>query len=247
MRHPDIGALRQVVEMELLGGQPFPIGMFGGQVSLDFLIGDDAALGGVDQEHPARLQAQPLDHGGGIEVEHTDLRGHHHQAVLGDPDPRGSQAVTVEHRADDGAVGEAHRRRAVPRLHQRGVVGVEGPAGRVHRLVSLPGFGDHHQHRVRQASPAQVQQFEYLIEARTVGCAGGADREDFLDVGTEEVGVDQRLAGAHPVLVAGDGVDLTVVGDSAERMRQRPRREGVGGEPGVDDSERTGDALILQV
>ena len=247
MRHPDVGALRQVVEVELLGVQPLPVRVGGSQFGLDLLIGDDAALRGVDQEHPARLQPQSLNHGGRVEVEHAGFGRHDHQAVLGDPDPRGPQAVAVQNRADDGAVGETHRGRAVPRFHQRGVVRVEGAAGRVHGLVALPGLGNHHQHRVRQAAPAEVQQFEHLVEAGAVGGAGRADREDLLDVGTEEVGVDQRLAGAHPVLVAGDGVDLTVVGDAAERMRQRPRREGVGGEPRVHDAQRTGDPLVLQI
>ena len=63
----------------------------------------------------------------------------------------------------------------------------------------------------------------------------------------EDVGADQRLAGAHPVLVAGDGVDLTVVRDAPERMRQRPGREGVGGEPGVHDAQRAGQPVVLQV
>ena len=247
MRHPDVGALRQVIEVELLGVQPLLVGVGGGQFGLDLLIGDDAALGGVDQEHPAGLQPQPLNHGGRVEVEHTGFGRHDHQAVLGDPDPRGPQAVAVQDRADDGAIGEAHRRGTVPRFHQRGVVGVEGAPRRVHGLVALPGLGNHHQHRVRQAAPTQVQQFEYLVEAGTVGGPGRADREDLLDVGAEDVGVDQRLAGAHPVLVAGDGVDLAVVGDSAERMRQRPRREGVGGEPGVHNAQRTGYPLVLQV
>ena len=55
MRHPDVGALRQVVEVELLGVEPLPVGVGGSQFGLDLLIGDDAALRGIDQEHPARL------------------------------------------------------------------------------------------------------------------------------------------------------------------------------------------------
>jgi hypothetical protein len=62
---PASSALRQLVEVELLGVQPLLVRVLGGQFGLDLLVGDDAALGGVDQEHPARLQAHPLDHPGG--------------------------------------------------------------------------------------------------------------------------------------------------------------------------------------
>ena len=65
--------------------------------------------------------------------------------------------------------------------------------------------------------------------------------------GTEEVGLDQRLARPHPVLVAGDGVDLAVVSDPPERVGQRPRREGVRGEPRVHDAQRAGQPIVLQV
>ena len=184
-----------------------------------------------------------------VEVQHARLGRHHDEAVVGHPDAGRPQPVAVEHGADDRAVGEAHRRRSVPRLHQRRVVLVERPPGGVHRLVPLPRLRDHHQHGVGQAAAAEVQQFEHLVEARGVRGAGGADREDLVDVvvGPEDVGVDQRLARPHPVLVAGDGVDLAVVGDPTERVGQRPRREGVGGEPRVHDAERAGQPLVLQV
>ena len=54
----------------------------------------------------------------------------------------------------------------------------------------------------------------------------------------------QRLAGGHPVAVAAQGVDLAVVRDVPVRVRQRPRRERVGGEPGVHQRQRAGDALV---
>ena len=115
--------------------------------------------------------------------------------------------------------------------------------------MPLPRLGDHHQHGVGQAAATEVQQFEDLVEARGVRGARGADREDLVDVvvGAEDVGVDERLARPHPVLVAGDGVDLAVVGDAAERVRQRPRRERVGREARVHDAQRAGQPLVLQV
>ena len=100
---------------------------------------------------------------------------------------------------------------------------------------------------MRQAAATEVQQLEHLVEAGGVRRAGGADREDLLDVGAEDLGLDQRLAGAHPVLVAGDGVDLAVVGDPAERVGQRPRREGVGGEARMHHAERAFQPVVLKV
>ena len=57
----------------------------------------------------------------------------------------------------------------------------------------------------------------------------------------------QRLSGPHPVAVALDGVDLAVVGDHPERVGQLPGGEGVGGEPGVHDDQRTGHPLVEQL
>ena len=245
--HPDVGALRQVIEVELLGGEPLPIGVLGGEFGFDLLVGDDPALRGVDQEHAAGLQSHSFDDPRGVEIEDAGLGGHHHQTVVGHPDARRSQPVAVEDRTDDGAVAEAHRGGAVPGLHQGGVIRIERPPGRIHRRVSFPGLGDHHQHRVGQAAAAKVQEFENLIEAGAVGGTRSAHREDLRHVRAEDVGVDQRFTGAHPVLVAGDRVDLTVVGDPAERMCQRPGREGVGGEARVHDAQCALHPLVLQI
>ena len=85
---------------------------------------------------------------------------------------------------------------------------------------------------------AQVQQLEHLVERGRVRRARGADRERPGQVAGDQLGGQHRLAGAHPVAVAADGVDLAVVRDVAERVGQRPGREGVGGEPGVHDGDR---------
>ena len=184
---------------------------------------------------------------GGVEVEDADLGGEHDEAVVGDPVAARAQAVAVEHRADLGAVGEDHAGGAVPRLHQRGVELVERAALRVHLLVVLPGLRDHHQHRVGQRAAAHVEQLEDLVEARRVGGARRTDREQPVEVARDQVGGEQRLAGPHPVAVAHHGVDLAVVGDEAERVGQRPAREGVGREARVHDGQRGGDPLVGEV
>ncbi len=42
---------------------------------------------------------------------------------------------------------------------------------------------------------------------------------------------------ARPLTVTGDGVDFTVMGQVAERLRQRPARHGVGGEALVEQAD----------
>jgi hypothetical protein len=124
---------------------------------------------------------------------------------------------------------------------------VERLAALVHLVVVLPRLGDHHQHRVRQRPAAHVQQLEHLVEGRGVRRAVAADREQPVEVAGNHLAGQQRLAGAHPVAVALDGVDLAVVRDEPERVRQRPAGERVGGEPGVHDRHRGGQPLVGQV
>ena len=62
-----------------------------------------------------------------------------------------------------------------------------------------------------------------------------------------EVRGAQRLAGPHPVPVAGQGVDLAVVGHVPVGVGQRPRREGVGREAGVDQGQAADQPLVGEV
>ena len=207
--------------------------MFGGEFRFDFRVVEDAAARGVDDEDPPGLQPAFADDARRVDVEDSDFAGHDDKPVVGDPVAAGAQAVAVQDRADDRAVREGDRGRSVPRLHEHGVELVEGPHRRVHFGVVFPRLGDHHEHRVRQGPSAQVQQFKSGVEGRGVGLVGVDDGEEPGEVAGDEVAGEGCFAGPHPVAVAFDRVDLPVVGDVAERVRQGPRREGVGGEPRV--------------
>ena len=56
-----------------------------------------------------------------------------------------------------------------------------------------------------------------------------------------------RLVALHPVDVAGEGVDLAIVGEHAEGLRQAPRREGVGRVALMVDGEVGDEALVQEV
>ena len=115
---------------------------------------------------------------------------------------------------------------------------VEVLPGLLHLLVTLPRLRDHHEDRVRQRIAAHVKQFKRLVKGGRVAGRRRADREDPGDVAGQDVTGQVRLAGAHPVSVALNGVDLAVVGDVAEWMREWPRRERVRRKARVHQCER---------
>ena len=117
-----------------------------------------------------------MDAGGN--VENADLAGQHDQSGVGYPVARRAKPIAVQHGPDHRAVGEDDGRRPVPRLHERGVVTVEGPSSRIHRGVVLPRLGNHHEHGVGQRSTTQMQELEHLVEAGGVAGPRRADRKD---------------------------------------------------------------------
>ena len=92
-------AVGQVAEVDQARVQPLLVGVLGGQRALDLRVVDDLARGGVDEEHPAGLEAALAHDRRRLDVQHADLGREHDEAVLGDPVARGAQAVAVEHRA----------------------------------------------------------------------------------------------------------------------------------------------------
>ncbi len=243
----DVLALGQVGQLDDAGLEPLGIGLLGGERGLDLVVLDDPAGLGVDEEHPARLQAPAADHVLLVQGQDAGLGGQDDQTVVGDPVPARPQAVPVEHRSDQRAVGERHAGGPVPGLHEHRVELVEGLAGGVHLGVVLPRLGDHHQHGVRQGPATEVQQLEDLVEGRGVRPVRRADRVEALEVARDDVAAQHRLARAHPVAVALDGVDLAVVGDVSVGVRLGPGREGVGREPRVHQGQRRGEPLVRQV
>ena len=235
------------VELDAHVLDPLAVGPGAGELVLQFLVVHDAALLEVDQEHLAGLQA-PLPHDAVLrDGQHAGLGGHHHQVVIGHAVARGAQAVAVQRRADLLAVGEDHGRRAIPGFDHRGVVLVERAAALVHALVLLPGLGDHHHGGVGQRVARHRQQFQRVVKSRGVALVFETDGVELLQVVAQHGRLHHAFAGAHPVEVALDGVDLAVVRHHAVRVRERPLRKGVGGKALVHQRQGGDRALVLQV
>ena len=245
-RAPVVG-FRQVFQLELGLLQPFAVGVFGGELRLDLGIVDDAAFFKVDQQHFAGLEAPFADDFLLRHRQHTRLGGHDDVVVVGDDVARRAQAVAVQRGADLAAVGEGDGGGAVPRLHQRGVVFVEGLAVGIHQRVAGPCLGDQHHHGVRERVAAGDQDFQGVVDAGRVGLAVRDDRPHLVQVRPDQVGGHRPAARIHPIDVAADGVDFAVMRQEPGGVRELPGRERVGGEALMHHRQRRGAQRVGQV
>ncbi|MCY1511462.1 hypothetical protein D9M68_458830 [compost metagenome] len=216
------------------------------QAVVDLVGVQDLAGLGVHREDLARADAALGDDVFRLVVPHADFRGEGDVAVLGG-DPAGrAQAVAVEQADGVAAVGQHHARRAVPRFHVQRVEFVERAQVGVHGLDVLPGRRNDHAHAAEQVDAAGDHQLQHVVHAGGVGTDAVDQRAEFFQIRDQIVGelVAARLG---PVAVAGDGVDLAVVRQQAERLGQRPLRHGVGGEALVEHADRGLQALVTEV
>ena len=227
--------------------QPLGVRVLASQLVLDLVVRDDAPLFGVDQEHLPGMEPLLDDDVLRWNVEDADFGREHDQVVLRDVVPRRAEAVAIQNGADHPAVRERDGRRTVPRLHQRRVVFVERPPLGADALVVLPRLRNHHQHGVREWPPRHHEELEDVVERRRVAATLADDRQHLLELVAENVGLQERLARLHPVDVAAQRVDFTVVGDVAVGMSERPGREGVRAEPLVHERERRLHGLVREV
>ena len=143
-------SLGKLFKQQVIFLQPCGIRLGSGQLLLDLLIRNNPLLFHIKQEHFARLQTTLLDHLLRSNRQHAGLGGHDHPIIAGNVVAAGTQAVTVQHRADAATVSEADRSRAVPGLHQTGMILIEGTLLIIHPFVALPRLRHHHHHGVGQ-------------------------------------------------------------------------------------------------
>ncbi len=218
-----------------------------GQLGLDLLVGNDAALFQVDEQHLARLQPPFRDDLLFRAGQHAHFRGDNHLVVVGDEIARGPQAVAVERGADHPPIGEGDGGWSVPWLHQRGVIFVECAPLLIHQRVARPGLWNEHHHCVGQRIAALHQEFERIVEAGRIRLPFIGDRPEFPDVLAEQGRGDAGLPRRHPVDVAAQRVDLAIMRDHPIGMRQLPGRKGIGREALMHQRQRRFEARIVQV
>jgi hypothetical protein len=113
--------LDDIVERKRVVAEPLVVRVLERVAALELLVLDDAVPVEVDKEDVAGFQAPFAHHLAGWHVHNTNLARHDHALVLRDVEAAWPQPVAVERSSDVPAICERHQRRAVPRLHHRGV------------------------------------------------------------------------------------------------------------------------------
>ena len=213
----------------------------------DFRVVADAPVFEVEVDHLSGTEASMFQHGAGRDVEHAGFRSENEGAVGGNGVAGGTQSGAVEHGSGVDAVGKRDGGGTVPRLHDRGMI-FEEPADVLSDMVILaPGLRHEHQHGVRQRAAAFHKKFKRVVQRSRVALSVRNDGDDFLDVFAEQRGFQHRFTRSHVIEIAADRVDFTVVREIAERVGERPGREGVRAVTLVDNRKRALEVFACQI
>ena len=179
-------------------------------------------------------------------IPHTHFRRDGDEAVFGNHITRWTQTIAVQHAHAIAAVGHDDTGRAVPRLHVHRVVFVEGPQIGIHIGDVLPCRRHHHAHGTEQAGATHDQTFEHVVEGHGIGTLD-ADHGPYVFHIRNKRALEFLLTRTRPVTVALHGIDLTVMGQVAERLCQTPFWPGVGGKALVEHGQRRFKTGVAQV
>ena len=181
------------------------------------------------------------------DIKNAYFRGKDQTVVIRDVVAGRAKTVPVQRRAKHFSVGEKDCCGSVPGFHHRCIVVIEVLLVLAHEGVVLPWLRDDHHHGQRQRHAVHIEEFQCIVEHGGIRSASIHDRENLIDIVLHDRACHRLFSGQHPVNIAADGVDLTIVGDHSIWMRAMPGRRRVGGESGVYDCDRRLVILILQI
>ena len=243
----DAGWIGQVLQRNLVLFQPLGIGLARGQLLFDLLVGDNAAFLRIHQKHAARLEPALAGDLRRVNRQHPRLGCHDDQAAMGHHESPGAQSIAVKLGSDHPAIRKSHGGRTIPGLHQRGMVFIESLDVIRHRGIARPGRGNQHLHDVRQAAPGQEQEFHRVVKVRRIASARSNNGLELLHVVAEQGGSQDGGPRVHPVNVATQRIDFSIMTDVAIGVGKIPGGEGVRGEALVNETQGAPDFRIGQL
>ena len=200
----------------------------------------------IQRQHLAGAHAALTQHIFRCVIPHTHFRGDGQMAILGNDIASRTQAVAIQRASHIAAIGQHHAGRAIPRLHVRCPEFIEGAQIRIDAVDRLPCRGHEQAHGMHDIQAAHDQQLEHVVDALRVGTGQGHQRQDVVQI-RQQRRLEDSAAGLCPVAVGLDGVDLAVMRQQAERMRQTPLRQRVGREALVEHRHRRFNPRIVEV
>ena len=219
----------------------------GGERVLQLLIEVQPRFVQIDPDCLAGADAAFLDDLAFVELHHASFAADHQQLAVGYGKTQRAQAITVQPGNHPTAIRRGDGGRAVPRLHDCVAIQEHVAVRGRHRAV-LPGAGrDHQRLGHRRIPPGTAQQLKHVIQGRGVGPARLNDWLHVVYQRPQFPGCQAGFVRLHPVAIASDGVDLAVMRQHPERLRQLPGREGVGAVALVVNGEPADEARVQQV
>ncbi len=226
-----------VLEVNQMLVQPFAVRTAAGIAPLQLGVVHQPPKGQIRQQHPSGLQTGLFHDFFRGDVQNAYLGGEDQRLVVREIPAAGAKAVPVQHRAHRVSVGKDDGGGAVPRLHHGGIIVIEVPLFPVHPAVVGPRLGKAQHHRLRQGNAVHHQKFQRVVQHGGIRPVLIHHGENFVHVLLHDRREHGFLPGQHPVHVAPDGVDFSVVHDIAVGMGALPAWICVGGKPGVDQCD----------
>ena len=226
---------------------PSTIRTTSGNFALGGEVTHDTPTRRVNQQHAARTEFSALDNVARIEIDDTHFRARDNHAVRADFVPARTQSVAIERDSDLHAIAVRQRRRSIPRFNHALVVFVERLHRRLHVGILLPCLRHQHHHRVNRTASRAHQQFERVVETRGVAAARADRIAKARAIRAELRRIEQPAPHRHCVAISPQRIDLAVVAEHAERLRQLPARQRVGGVALMKYGDRRFERRIEQI
>ena len=180
-------------------------------------------------------------------IKHAYFGGQNKCIVIGYIVARGTQPVSVKHRAYGIAIRKKYGCGAVPRLHHCRVIVIKISFGSGYGLAVAPRLGDSNHYGKRQVHSVHNKKFQRVIKHGRVRPRRVYNGQDFIHIVLHNGAFHCFLARQHTVNVAANGIYFTVVQYKAVRVGALPAGRCVGGKARVHKRYCTFISRILQI
>ena len=236
----------EFLKLNTIRRQPMTIRMLMSQPLLNLTIIINTPLQSINQQNLTRLQPTLAHHIARLEIHDPHLARHDHQPLLRNRIARRTQTITIQHTTSETPIRKHQRSRPVPRLHQDRIILIESLQVFTDRILVVKRLRHQDSHSLRQAHAAHHQKLKDIIQTRRITHILLHDRTNIPDV-AQSLTTQHTLASLHPATVAPHSINLTIVTQEAERLRQFPLRESISTETAMHQRQARSKIIIAQI